>query len=51
MDKYKQPILCRNREKVEMQYTLCKELDTYKARNIGKSTRKYKPFSYRNVSP
>lgn len=27
------------------------QLDTYKARNIGKSTRKYKPFSYRNVSP
>ena len=27
------------------------QLDTYKARNIGRSTRKYKPFSYRNVSP
>lgn len=27
------------------------QLDTYKARNIGRSTRKYKPVSYRNVSP
>ena len=27
------------------------QLDTYKARNIGRSTRKYKPISYRNVSP
>ena len=27
------------------------QLDTFKARNIGKSTRKYKPYSYRSVSP
>ena len=27
------------------------QLDTYKVRNIGKSTGKYKPISYRNVSP
>ena len=27
------------------------QLDTYKARNIGRSTRKYKPVSYMNVSP
>ena len=26
------------------------QLDTYKARNIGKSTRKYKPVRIRNVS-
>ncbi len=25
------------------------QLDTYKSRNIGKSTRKYKPFSIRNI--
>lgn len=25
--------------------------DTYKSRNIGKSTRKYKPIVYRDVSP
>lgn len=27
------------------------QLETYKSRNIGKSTRKYKPYVYRNVSP
>lgn len=27
------------------------QLDTYKSRNIGKSTRKYKPIVYRDVSP
>lgn len=27
------------------------QLDTYKSRNIGKSTRKYKPIKIRNVSP